>query len=374
MPSVAVWRHEVLPSSETFIINQARAMRRWRPILAGLRAVPNTMGITPDFALEGSRALTHRADRWLYSRTGTSPRLLRQLRRTSLVHAHFGPDGIGVRRAARLAGRPLIVTFHGYDATIPARELGVEYTGLFDQAAKLLAVSDFIRECLVAAGAPTEKLVVRHIGIPVPPDHPRGENGDALLFVGRLVAKKGCADLLTALAGLDRPPPLLVIGDGPLRSQLEEMAKSLRVQARFVGAQNPGYIAEAMRASTVLCVPSQAGPNGDREGLGIVFLEAASHRLPVVSYASGGVPESVVDGQTGLLATEGDVPGLGRHLQRVLSDREFGDRLGAAGRRRVEAHFDIRHTTSQLERLYDEVAGAASRRLSPATAAVARFR
>lgn len=357
MRRVTVWREEILAGSETFIVNQVKAMRSWTPALAGIRARPNPLHAEPDFVVEdGSRSLAARADRWLYWRLGTSPRLHRRLSGTRLIHAHFGPDGARIARAAWAARRPLLVTFHGYDATVPEAQLGVDYRRLFQQAARLICVSEFVRSRLHQAGAPPSKTTVLHIGIPVPPD------GDTrrerrVLFVGRLVEKKGCADLLTAVSGLTDPPPVDVIGDGPLRDDLARRADQLGVSARFLGARDPAAVAQAMSTSAVLCVPSRTAASGDQEGLPTVILEAGARRLPVVGYASGGVAEGVIDGETGLIATEGDVARLARNLQAVLSDPQLATRLGAAGRERVGALFDIDRCTRRLEALYDEVTG-----------------
>jgi colanic acid/amylovoran biosynthesis glycosyltransferase len=347
---VCVWREDLLPGSETFILNQVRSFRRWSALLTGVRRYDSALEVTPDFTIQGNPAIAHRLDRRVYWNTGTSIRVHRHLRSTSLVHAHFGPDGTHIARAARLARRPLIVTFHGYDVTTSQSGLGVSYSTLFERAERLLAVSEFIRVKLLQAGAPDEKITVLPIGIPLSPDYPRKPTGEHLLFVGRLTPQKGCADLLEALSGISEAPPLVVIGDGPLRGDLEHRAQRLGVKASFIGARGPEDVARAMASSIALCVPSKA------EGLGMVFLEAAAARLPVVSYASGGITEAVADGETGLLAPEGDIRALAEHLGRVAGDAELASRLGAAGRRRVEAQFDIRQRAARLEELYDEIA------------------
>lgn len=360
MPRATIWREEVLPGSETFIVNQMQAMRRWTPLLSGVWFSPNPFGVTPAFVVNTpTHAALARADRKLYRRLRASPRLHWQLTRTQVIHAHFGPDGARIARAARLARRPLAVTFHGYDATVPAAQLGIDYTPLFASAAALVAVSQFIRGCLIEAGAPAEKVRVLPIGIPVPPDVPAGPREPRVLFVGRLVEKKGCADLLQAAAGLSPAPAVDIVGDGPLRGELEGLARRLRVPARFLGARDPAQVAAAMRTSALLCAPSKTAANGDREGLPTALLEAAAHRLPVVSYGAGGILEAVVDGETGVLAPEGDVAGLARGVQAVLGDPALGERLGAAGRRRVEQGFDITACTARLEALYDELAAGA---------------
>lgn len=343
---VCVWREDLLPGSETFILNQTRALQRWTPVLTGVRRCADGLGVAPDFTVQGNRALAYRLDRRLYWSLGTSMRLHRHLLSTRLVHAHFGPDAMHIARASRLARRPLICTFHGYDAL----SQNVDYSSLFEQAERLIAVSEFIRGRLIDRGAPEAKVTVAPIGIPLRPDAPRVGRGDHLLFVGRLIPQKGCADLLEALSGIDDAPPLLVIGDGPQRPELEQLAQRLRVRASFAGAREPEYVAQAMARGIAFCVPSR------REGLGMVFLEAGAARLPVISYASGGIAEAVIDGETGLLAPEGDVSALAQRLRRVIDDAELARRLGTAGRRRVESEFDIRERAAQLELLYDTVA------------------
>jgi colanic acid/amylovoran biosynthesis glycosyltransferase len=318
--------------------------------------------VSPDFTLERGGGLADRLDRGIYWRAGSSVRLHRHLKSTSLVHAHFGPDGARVARAARLARRPLLVTFHGYDATVSAAALGVDYSDLFRDAARLVAVSQSIGRKLVEAGAPEAKIAVLPLGIPLTPECSPRDPGQHILFVGRLVPKKGCADLLQALTGIEGAPPLLVIGDGPLRRELEALARTLRVNATFVGARDSEYVARAMAASVALCLPSQTAPNGDQEGLPIVVLEAGAAGVPVVSYASAGIPEAVVHGETGLLASEGDVDELAENLTAVVRDCELAARLGAAARQRVETHFDIAARTAELEKLYDQVAEEGMRR------------
>jgi colanic acid/amylovoran biosynthesis glycosyltransferase len=354
--TVCVWRDELLPPTETFIVNQAHAMRRWSPTLCGGVRRPGGLRFDPSFVIRESASPIDRADLALYRRAGVSARLLPHLRRARLIHAHFGPDAVRLLPSVRLVRRPFIVTFHGYDITTSPQALGVSYEALFARVTRLVAVSEFIRDELLQAGAPAGKIEICHIGIPIPPRPLRAQRARRLLFVGRLVEKKGCADLIEAVAGLTDPPPLLVVGDGPLRSELEDLAVRRRVDAEFVGVQSPAEVAAAMDRCVAFCVPSKASAQGDREGLGMVFLEAAAHEMPVISYASGGVPESIADGETGLLAPEGDVAALAAHLQTLLADTGMADRFGKAGRARVIREFDIANCTDALEDLYDAAA------------------
>lgn len=105
------------------------------------------------------------------------------------------------------------------------------------------------------------------IGIPLIVECPHSSSPRHLLFVGRLVLKTGCADLIEAVSGIPGASPVVIIGEGPLRGDLERFAQRLRVSATFVGAWDPGCVAEAMAESIAQCVRAQKAPTGDQEGL-----------------------------------------------------------------------------------------------------------
>jgi colanic acid/amylovoran biosynthesis glycosyltransferase len=111
-----------------------------------------------------------------------------------------------------------------------------------------------------------------------------------------------------------------------------------------------------MSASKVFVSPSRTATNGETEGLPTTNLEAASLGLPTVSTFHSGIPEAMIDGETGLLCREGDRASLARNIHRLLSDDAFRDRLGRQARRHVETHFDLEKQTRVLEDLYDAVA------------------
>ncbi|MEJ5943936.1 glycosyltransferase [Pseudokineococcus basanitobsidens] len=368
---VVVWRDELLPSSETFIANQVGAMTRWEPLLAGLYRRPSLLDVDPALVVAGSGRVAGVHRRWVRA-SGRSRRLDALLRRPGVrvVHAHFGRDGMLVAPAARRAGLPLVVTFHGYDVTRLPEEPGTGpayrrgLRGLFSQASALVAVSGYVRARLLALGAPPAKVVVLPVGTSLGARPVGREALRRILFAGRLVEVKGVADLLDAVALLPpglRDVPVDVVGDGPLRAPLEERARALGLDARFHGVLRSDDLAVERARGGVYCGPSHRSSAGDSEGLGMVFLEAAAAGLPVVAYRHGGVPEAVDDGVSGLLAPEGDVPALSAALARVLSDSGLAASMGAAGRRLVEERYDVECCTAALEDLYDRVAAGAGR-------------
>jgi glycosyltransferase involved in cell wall biosynthesis len=148
---------------------------------------------------------------------------------------------------------------------------------------------------------------------------------------------------------------LVVIGDGPLRTELQTEARRLLGRCEFLGMQSAQVIKGWLSRSRVFCGPSIVAASGDAEGLGMVFCEAQAMRLPVVSFASGGIPEAVEHGVSGLLAPEGNEEILAEYIERFLRDDDLWMRASDAGRRRIESSFDLRIQTRLLEQKYDEV-------------------
>lgn len=368
--SVLVFRKRLLSYSETFIAAQAKSLRSLEPVFVGFKK--DRTGI--DY-LVGSPILLHSElarsaglSRTLMRLNGrVSPRWLRAMALTNpaLLHAHFGPDALAALPITHRLGIPLVTTFHGFDVTKSySRSRYVRLRPrIFAKAALILAVSRFIRDQLIARSCPPEKIVIHYIGIDVDQFSPAPdlERQPRVLFVGRLVPKKGLEYLIRAMARIqDRhtDADLVVVGDGPLLRDLKRRAGSELRRFRFLGRQSPAQVRALLNSAQVFCVPSVVDSSGDAEGLGMVFLEAQAMRLPVVSFASGGIPDAVVDGVTGLLAPERDVSALAAHLDRLLGDPELRRRMGEAGRAHVSERFDIRKQTARLEEIYNNVLAA----------------
>jgi glycosyltransferase involved in cell wall biosynthesis len=366
-PTVAIWRSELLPGSETFIRHQAEAMTRWRPRVVGGVKVDSPAARAADSVAYSAGPWERVA--WRTMRlTGRSSRVesLLAASNPTLVHAHFGGEGWLIGSSARHLGVPMVLTVHGADVTAVPRAPGIrgvrgrwKLRRAFDQATIIIAVSQFIRSRAIECGADPAKVRVHHVGIPLPRFPAVAPKHWDVVFVGRFVEKKGIDDLLVATAavrGVPRPRCVLV-GGGPLERQMRERARQLGVDATFVGPQPPVVVEEYLARSRVFVGPSRTAANGDAEGLGMVFLEAASHGLPVCSYRHGGVPEAVRHGETGLLCEEGDVRSLADNIRRLLVDDGLRSRLGSRARQHVERDFDVLRNTRTLEDLYDEVVG-----------------
>jgi len=369
LPGVAIYRSTLLAGSETFVRNQALALVRHRPLFVGLHRKAGLALPPEQTVVLNPGGLAGRLRELAYVRGGVPGRLSAASRRAGvrLVHAHFGPDGLQALPLARALAVPLVVTLHGYDATSwdeslvrrggTSRAFVEHRQRLVEGAAQFIAVSGFVRDELLRRGFPAEKVRVHRIGVPVGAAPRSGEREAMVLFVGRLAEKKGVRDLLEAMRAVPAAH-LVLVGDGPLRAELEREVHRRRLRAEFAGWRTPEQVREWMLRARVLCVPSRRAPDGDAEGLGQVILEAAAVGTPTVGYRHGGIPEATRDGVTGLLADEGDVGGLGSRLAAVLGDDALWERLSAAGRHHVETEFDLGRQTARLEQLYDEVDAA----------------
>lgn len=360
--NVVIWRSAMLSGSETFVRHHGDYLTRWHPTYLGATKHESPLARDTDLiAYPGS------GDRRAFLAlrlTGESPRLRRMLAeaRPGLVHAHFGGDGWLVSGSAAKLGVPLIVTTHGHDVTRQPDSdglKGVRYRrnlcSVFSRASLVIAVSEVIRAKAIKHGADPAKIRVHYTGVPVAPEVPDVPQEWDVAFVGRFVAKKGAADLVAALSKLDAPRAVL-IGGGPLQERVAEQARSLGVNVTFAGSLPPDEVHRIVAASRVVAAPSKTAPDGDTEGLPTTVLEAGALGVPVVSTRHSGIPEAVVDGETGLLGEEGDVDALAENLRRLLTDPALRATMGRAARSHIERNFNLATQSARLEDLYDEVA------------------
>jgi colanic acid/amylovoran biosynthesis glycosyltransferase len=362
MRSVLVFKEVLLLPSETFILAQARALSEYVPSFVGLeRAHPSLALPQEPLLLSDRRPSISDLRAKLYRRTGIAPCFHREAKRSrpDLVHAHFASGGRTALPLARALRVPLLVTLHGADVTVRGSRTDV-YKRLGEQASLFLCISSFIRDRALEAGFPPRKLLVHYIGIDrdLFSPSPSLEPPKGVLFVGRLVEKKGCEYLLRAMQLVQRMHPeceLTVIGDGPLRPSLETLAMELNIRYQFRGVQSAVAIREALQKARVFCVPSVTASNGDSEGLGIVFAEAQAMGVPIVSTTHGGIPEVVEDRLTGLLVPERDYQALADALSLLLDDEDLWQSLQRGAHQRVEQNFDLKTQTALLESIYNEV-------------------
>jgi colanic acid/amylovoran biosynthesis glycosyltransferase len=282
--------------------------------------------------------------------------------RFDAIVCHFGPIGEygrGLRELGLIDGK-LAVFFHAYDLTVWFENHPPDYYAkLFEEADLLLPISQHWQGLLQRMGAPPGKLLVRHMGVDceslrysprtLAPGEPL-----RLMSVARLIEKKGIGYALAALARAEKDLPgpfeYHVVGDGPLRAQLESEADALglRARVRFHGSLDNASVQALMHSMHGLLAPSVTASNGDMEGIPVALMEAMAQGLPVISTRHSGIPELVRDGDTGWCVPERDVAALAAALvQWASSPAQWPDVTGRA-RQLVEAEFDASSLARQL--------------------------
>lgn len=273
--------------------------------------------------------------------------------RAELLHAHWWfPAGLSATLPLAPRTLPLVVTSHGSDvrlggATAMGRTL---FARVARRADAYTFVSRWLREQVATfhdlPGAEVAPMpVATDVFTPPPAGGPRA----GLLFVGRLNAQKGPAELLRASARQRTPTELTFVGDGPDAASLRALAESLGVAARvrWSSAVPQTQLAALYRAAAALVVPSTD------EGLGLVAVEAQLCETPVVAFASGGLTDVVADGTTGLLVPPGDTDALAAALDRVGADHDLARALGTGGRAAAMGRFAPAAVASRYRAVYE---------------------
>ncbi len=303
-----------------------------------------------------AQVLPFMAAEWLAVR-----RAVREIR-PDLMHVHWIiPQGIVV--AGMMRRTPCVVTTLGGDLyglrNAPARALKRR---VVKRAAAITTMNQDMRLQIIALGGAPEATRVMPMGADL--TGIRAAAGDfdriagRLLFVGRLVEKKGLAYLLDALRAMDTSRfTLTVVGDGPLRTELEGKAAGLPVT--FVGQLGRAELAAEYARSEVVVIPSAKAASGDQDGLPVVLLEAMGLGCAVVASDLPGINEVVLDGKTGRLVPPADSSALTAALTELLADSDARRTLGE-GARELSDSLSIPAVGARYRALLAEVRAGAS--------------
>jgi glycosyltransferase involved in cell wall biosynthesis len=362
-PTALIYRDVILPASEAgFMRRQYLGFSRLRPLWVGRRITPGAASAGLAMHRLGGAGPLGAVRRALFKEVALVPDLAAlRAQNPVVIHAQFGRGGAFALPVARALNIPLVVTFHGGDAHKDKHYRRGVATGLFArrlpalmaETRRFVCVSESVRMKLLARGLPAEKLIVLPIGTDIPADIPPRPAQGPLLFVGRLVPKKGVPVLIDALQTLraeGREPEAVIVGDGPLAGDLRRQAAGL-ARLRFLGWQRPEAVAALMREAALLIVPSIAAANGDAEGLPSVAMEAMALALPVIASDAAGLAGVVIPGETGVLVPARDARGLAAAIAALLADPAERQRLGQAAAALMRREFDARVQSRRLEAL-----------------------
>jgi glycosyltransferase involved in cell wall biosynthesis len=314
-------------------------------------------------------------------------RFLHQLN-PQLIHSHniYGGLTSAVCDVARHQGRPMVMTLHDYKLICPAYLMSerkavcaachqgayihclahrchkgsfassliytlesclTRWAGKYDAVRYLVCPSQFMREEMIAAGFPAERVIYLPNGIDIGQYEPCYAPGEYVLFVGRLAKEKGAGTLLAAMR--DLPIPLAIAGDGPLRGALEAYVQrhAMADRVTFYGHQSGPALTRLYQGAAFLVLPSECFENAP-----MAILEAFSYGKAAIGARVGGIPELIDHQRTGVLVRPGEVDDLRDAILATWQDRRGRVEMGRAGRERVHARFTLQRHVDDLQALY----------------------
>ncbi len=286
-----------------------------------------------------------------------------------IIHCQFGVyglQGMMLQKIGALSGH-LVCSFRGFDISEYPRRCGKNvYRRFFAETAVFsLANCKFFRQRVIELGCDEERIIVHGSGIDMAqfaftPRQKPVEGKIRIVTIGRLVEKKGIeygiraiAQLVTTHSNLE----YLIIGEGELRPQLEKLVADLTVQnwVKLLGSQAQPEIVQILDQSHLFIAPCITSQNGDQDAPVNTLKEAMAMGLPVISTWHGGIPELVEDGVSGFLVAERDPVAIANKLSYLIDHPELWPNLGAAGRAKVEANYDIQALNDELVTIYQDI-------------------
>lgn len=293
---------------------------------------------------------------------------LKGLQQYDIINCHFGYHGnrgMLLREIGALNGK-LVTTFHGVDMSAGLKKGGRKiYDSLFERGDLFLPISERWRKRLIDLGCDETKIQVHRMGIDCrrfafKPRLPILNGPFKITTVARMVEKKGLEFGINAFAKLKKEyenVEYIIVGDGPLKPELELLIKKLNIQnyVRILGSLEQNSVVEILDSSHLFMLPSVTASDGDQEGIPVVLMEAMAAGLPVVSTIHSGIPELVEDGLSGFLVPEKDENALFEKLKYLFENSHRCAEMGNQGRKIVEARYDINRLNDKLVKIYEHL-------------------
>ncbi|MBD9358414.1 glycosyltransferase [Methylomonas albis] len=366
---IAIYRTVYLLPSEAFIPSQLSGLRHYIPVIWYRDATTTNPASLTGFnavCLIGATSFWKKVVFTLFG-------LAKLAQIPQLVHAHFGPDAAMILPFVKRNKLPLVVTYHGFDAQqsrgamLCSRKLSnilflFREKGLIRYASRIIVVSEFLKNCLINKGYPADKLLVHYIGVDTEKFVP-GINAKVayrLINISRHVNWKGVDTILRALPALIVKYPglhLIQIGSGSETETLKRLADELGVSnhIEWLGALSHDKVLAELGKASLYIHASRQDSKGQTEAFGIALIEAQACGLPVVATRSGGIPEAIIENETGLLFEENDYMSLAFQVDELFSNPDDLVLKAKKARQFVVNKFDIINCSAKLENIYDEI-------------------
>ena len=260
----------------------------------------------------------------------------------------------------------LITAFRGYDISGFIQKKGIHiYNDLFKKEIFLLPNCEYLKQLVLKLGCSEKRVAVHRSGIDCSrflfiPRYLPPNGRIQIITIGRFVQKKGIDYSIRAFAKLTNKHQNIeynIIGDGSLRSNIEQLIRELNVSesVKLLGWKQQEECIEILNNSHILIAPSVTGQDGDQEGIPNVLKEAMAMGLPVISTLHAGIPEVVEDGISGFLVPERDVDTMSEKLNYLIEHPEVWHSMGRAGRTRIEKDYNTQKLNDELVKIYQQL-------------------
>jgi len=283
----------------------------------------------------------------------------------SLLHVHFGYNGVKSIGLKKKLNVPMICSFYGIDAfCFPYLDDNQKkLSKLFKVVDKVLVLGPYMQNQLIELGCSPEKIVIQHLGVntnnikyktrSIPANRPIN-----FLCAASFVEKKGYDITIQAFSKIRHKIDfkLHIIGDGPLKKEILDMIQRYDLSERvvFYGYRDYSFFINMAYSCDVFIQASKTTKTNDKEGTPMAIVDAMSTGMPVVSTYHSDIPE-IVNINTGFLAIENDVDDLSKAILRVYENLNELDRYGEQGRLHIEENFNAEIQTNKLEIIYDSI-------------------
>lgn len=281
------------------------------------------------------------------------------------VYAEFGITGVSVMKICKQLNIPLVVHFHGFDATtLDVLESNKQkYPAMFKQAAAVIAVSKVMEQKLIQLGCPPQKLHYITYGpndsfFEIKPLY----NKKLFIAIGRFVDKKAPYYLILSFIEVLKLHPtakLVIGGDGNLLNACKNLIRFYQLEnnIELPGVLNPEKFRDYLISANAFVQHSITAENGDMEGTPVAVLEASAASLPVISTYHAGIPDVVINEKTGLLVAEHDVLGMAKNMCKILENDELAEQMGKAGRENIKQNYTM---SIHLKKISDLISSVTS--------------
>ncbi len=282
---------------------------------------------------------------------------------SDIIHSHFATWSTeSAMNTAEMLNIPFIFTAHAFD--IFKRPDVIRLNQMAKKASKIITISEFNKNYIAKLIGEfyRDKITIIRCGININKFSPcikQTSNRVIILICGRFVEKKGIPYAIRAFSKLSATlqAELRIIGDGPMKGEIKQLISrlGLKKKVKLFGSLLHSDVLDQMRQADIFLLPSVTAENGDREGLPVSILEAQATGLPVISTHHTGIPEGIIDGQTGYIVHEKDIDAIASRLELLIKNPDLRIKMGKKGRDFIKSNFNIIEEIEKLEIIFHDL-------------------